>query len=266
MVDAFLTPSSSRITIGVGGDIFSRTSQTPFSTELAAKKKKKKRSNDGSPAAASVSGFGKVATTEPPPAPSSGGDSIADDASPVGLRSIESTEEDVAAQQLQPSQQLNLDPNLSPEEKSQAILRQKFGLKSFDEQQSNKDAGVAEAEAAKKAALRNKLRNLDSVWPENADVWDVIPTPILVGFGNFLKLGLGICTVAFVAAGFAIAAEAWSVASKNPLPENIDNFIVNIVEPNFTPGLLVLLGFSVSLGLFASAQLGSKSSVYREEP
>ena len=73
-------------------------------------------------------------------------------------------------------------------------------------------------------------------------------------------------TVAFVLAGFGITAEAWSVATSNTLPDNVDQFIVNVIEPNFTYGLLVLLGFSVSLGIFATAQLGSGSSFYKEEP
>jgi hypothetical protein len=56
-----------------------------------------------------------------------------------------------------------------------------------------------------------------------------------------------------------------SKATASPLPEDIDKFIVNIVEPNFTPGLLVLLGFSVSLGAFATMQMASAGSTYKEE-
>ena len=130
----------------------------------------------------------------------------------AGLRSID-VDDSTSTSTLQPSAQLNLDPSLSPEEKSQAILRRKFGLKSFAEQQSNMSVGVAEAAEKKKNASRSKLRNLDSAWPEGADVFDVLPPSLLLGFGNFLKVGLVACTVMFVAAGFAIALEAWSVSS-----------------------------------------------------
>jgi hypothetical protein len=50
------------------------------------------------------------------------------------------------------------------------------------------------------------------------------------------------------------------------LPEGLEEWVVNVVEPNFTPLLFVLLGFSVGLGLFSAGQLGSKGSVYREDP
>lgn len=63
----------------------------------------------------------------------------------------------------------------------------------------------------------------------------------------------------------AITVEAWSKTTKTALPESLDQFIVGTVEPNFTPGLLVLLGFSVSLGVFAAAQLGSQGAQYRED-
>ena len=76
---------------------------------------------------------------------------------------------------------------------------------------------------------------------------------------------MAICTVTFVAAGLAITVEAGSKATDNPLPPAVDDFITNVIEPNFTPGLLVLLGFSVSLGAFAALQLGSSASTYRED-
>jgi len=40
---------------------------------------------------------------------------------------------------------------------------------------------------------------------------------------------------------------------------------VNTIEPNFTTGLFVLLGFSVGLGVFAAAQLGSQGAQYKED-
>lgn len=96
------------------------------------------------------------------------------------------------------------------------------------------------------------------------DIFALIPAPIQIFIDRFLKAGVAVSTGAFVLAGLAITVEAWAAASKQPLPSNIDSLIVNYVEPNFTPGLLVLLGFSVSLGVFTAAQLGSESANYRE--
>jgi hypothetical protein len=45
----------------------------------------------------------------------------------------------------------------------------------------------------------------------------------------------------------------------------LDSFIVTTIEPNFTPGLLVLLSFSIGLGLFSAAQLGSAGATYKED-
>ena len=100
---------------------------------------------------------------------------------------------------------------------------------------------------------------------EDFDIFMIVPPPILRAIDFFLKTGLTITTILFILSGFGITAEAWSVATSNPLPENVDSFIVNVIEPNFTPGLLVLLGFSVCLGIFATAQLGSGSSTYKEQ-
>jgi hypothetical protein len=117
-----------------------------------------------------------------------------------------------------------------------------------------------------KEAQRDKVRNIEKLWPEDKDVFEVLPPELLRGVDTALKVGLGVCTLAFLVAGVFITIEAGSKATGNALPSGLDDFIVNVVEPNFTPLLGVLLGFSVSLGLFSAGQLGSKSSVYREEP
>ena len=71
--------------------------------------------------------------------------------------------------------------------------------------------------------------------------------------------------MAFIAAGIFITIEAGSKATGSPLPEGLETFVVNVVEPNFTPGLGLLLAFSVTLGLFSVALGGSASSTYRED-
>ena len=142
-----------------------------------------------------------------------------------------------------------------------SILRDTYGLRTREEQN---------AQAKREEAVKEQRKKL-AEWKQQAeagedfDIMQVLPAPVLVAIDTFLKAGVAICTVLFVLAGIGITVEAWSKASGSPLPENIDTFIVNTVEPNFTPGLLVLLGFSVSLGAFAAAQLGSSSSTYRED-
>merc|ERR1712228_74707 len=100
---------------------------------------------------------------------------------------------------------------------------------------------------------------------EDIDLFQLIPSSLIKIINNFLKLGLGISTFLFICAGIGITLEAYSASSGNPLPENIDRYITDIIEPNFTIGLLVLLSFSICLGAFSLAQLGSKGSIYRKE-
>ena len=122
---------------------------------------------------------------------------------------------------------------------------------------------LVEAEA--KRAKRDKLRNLDKIWPEDKDLFEVLPPELLRGIDTTLKVGLGVCTTLFILAGVLITIEAGSKATGYELPNGLEDWIVSVVEPNFTPLLGVLLGFSVGLGLFSAGQLGSRGSVYRED-
>jgi len=152
-------------------------------------------------------------------------------------------------------------PSGNIEDRTGSILREKYGLRTREEQ---------EAAEAKKKQLEDQRRQL-SEWQrladegEDFDLLQVIPDPILIFIDKFLKVGVAVCTSLFVLAGFAITVEAGSKATGNPLPQEVDDFIANVVEPNFTPGLGVLLSFSVALGLFASLQLNSAASTYRED-
>jgi len=121
-------------------------------------------------------------------------------------------------------------------------------------------------ESQKKKEQRDKLRNLDKIWPEDEDVFAILPPGFIKGVDSFLKLGLGVCTVLFIAAGVFITIEAGSKATGEDLPLGLEEWIVNVVEPNFTPGLFVLLGFSISLRVFSVAVGSSAGSTYREEP
>ncbi|KAL7539619.1 hypothetical protein ACHAXR_011715 [Thalassiosira sp. AJA248-18] len=252
---AFVTPSSTLVSQRQQ-QIVIASSQ---SVALSAKKNKKNRS--------SGEGFGKSSSSSS--APSSVGSAIeeeaTDDASTAAPRALQSINNN-AAQQQSPAQQLNLDPNLSDEEKSQEILRQKFGLKSYEEQQADIGDYRAILDAENKKEKRNKLRNLDQVWPEEKDFIAVLPPGVIKGIDSFLKLGLGVTTTAFLASGVLITIEAGSKASLYEIPEGLEDFVVNVIQPNFTPGLGVLLAFSVSLGLFSVGLGGSASSSYKESP
>ncbi|KAL9190451.1 hypothetical protein ACHAXT_007662 [Thalassiosira profunda] len=225
-------------------------------TRLAAKKKKQRSASSGA-------GFGKS------PAASAGSAVREEPAeaseAPRALQSIEGAPLSAAAPTMA-TEDLGLDPNLSPEERSQAILRQKFGLKSYEEQQADVGDYRAVLDADKKKARRDKLRNIEELWPEDKGIVEVLPPGFIKGVDTFLKAGLGVSTVAFIAAGILITIEAGSKATGTALPPGWEAWIETVVEPNFTPGLGVLLGFSVSLGLFSVALGGSASSTYREDP
>ncbi len=219
------------------------------STSLYAKKKKGKKSGKG---------FGKQSATPPTakstPAESAFTTSSGTDDVPAGFSSIEATTPQSFARP-----QVDIDPNLSQEEKNKEILKQQFGLRSFEEKQGDIKA------AEKMAEQRSRMQKIKQMEDEEFDIFMVLPPGLVKAIDLFLKTGLAVTTGLFILAGVGITAEAWSVATSNNLPENVDSFIVNVIEPNFTPGLFVLLAFSVSLGIFATAQLGSGSSTYKEQ-
>lgn len=214
-------------------------------TSLFAKNNKNKRS--------SGKGFGKGSTEVKNPN-SNDSSSFAG-----GLTSIETSTSTSTPTSFARPKEIELDPNLSEDERNKEILKQKFGLKSFEEKQG--DLKKAEKMAENKA----RMQQIKQMKDEEFDIMMIIPPPVVRAIDAFLKIGLAITTTLFILAGMGITAEAWSVATSNPLPEDVDAFIVNVIEPNFTPGLFVLLGFSVSLGVFATAQLGSGSSTYKEQ-
>jgi len=162
---------------------------------------------------------------------------------------------------LQSVESTNVEEDADPEERAKALLRDKYGMKTLSEQQL--DAKQLEARKEQRKKLDEWKKKAEQ--GEDFDIMSMLPAPVLIAIDRFLKFGTALCTVAFVSAGVLITVEAWSKASNSPLPENVDSFIVGTVEPNFTPGLFVLLGFSVSLGVFAALQLGSQGSTYKED-
>ena len=249
--EAFVSPSrqrhSRRITTNPA------PAESTLLTSLSARKKKTKKQRSGE-------GFGNTAAssaveerTSPEPS-SSGGDE------PRALTSIETA----APAATKPA--VDLDPNMSEEERSRAILRQRFGLKSYEEQQADAGDYRALIDAEEKAKTRDKLRNIESLWPEDKDFFAVLPPGIVRGIDTFLKAGLGVTTTLFLLSGVFITLEAGSKATGYELPAGLEDFTVNVIEPNFTPGLGVLLAFSVSLGVFTIGLGSTASSSYREDP
>lgn len=146
--------------------------------------------------------------------------------------------------------------DLPAEERAKSLLKNKYGLKSLEDQQI--DAKVQE-QRKKLDEWKTKAET-----DEGFDLIAMLPGPVLIAIDRILKAGVTITGTLFIASGIAITLEAWSKTTGEPLPENVDRFIVRTVEPNFTTGLLVLLGFSISLGLLSAAQLGSQGARYKE--
>jgi len=153
------------------------------------------------------------------------------------------------------------DPNASVEERTAQILKDQYGLQTIEEKQSDFKRKEARRNARKK--LDEMKRDIELDKP--LDILGMIPDLGIVVIDGVLKFGLAGSTVLFILAGFGICVEAWSKATGGILPDKVDAFIANTIEPGFTPLLGILLLFSVSLGLFATAQLGSESSRYTEK-
>lgn len=231
------------------GFVLPRSSQQPFpSFALQAKKQKGK---------ATGKGFGKVEEGDTSPQAAATIDSSTSSGAGSALKSVEGGSNAIPTAQAF----LQVDENVPVEERTASILRDAYGLRTRDEQDAEAKRQKADKDQKKKLAEWKKQADLG----RDFDIMAILPGPVLIGIDYFLKAGTAICTLLFVLAGVGITFEAWSKASNSPLPPDIDAFIVNIVEPNFTPGLLVLLGFSVSLGGYAALQLSSASSTYRED-
>lgn len=236
--------------------IMIRPMSLPSTTTTALHAKKKNKNSS------SGKGFGKVSDIKPTKlennndndATTTYNEPLQSTTSSSGLSSIETT---TSTSFTRPT--VDIDPNLSTDERNKEILKQQFGLRTFEERQGDMKA------AEKLAEQKAKMQKIKQMKDEDFDIMMIIPPPVLKGIDLFLKTGLAITTTLFILAGIGITAEAWAVSTGNKLPEDVDAFIVNIIEPNFTPMLLVLLGFSISLGIFATAQLGSGSSTYKEQ-
>ena len=228
-------------------------------TSLVALQAKKKKKGNKKP-----QGFSKAPPVEDKPKPKRESPSSSTQAAGTGddtfLTSVEGGSNAVPTidTTMQPKV---IDESIPVEERTSKILREQYGMRTMEEQQAELRRKEQIDEQRKKLNEWKKLADQG----EDFDIMQILPPPVLKGIDAFLKVGLGITGVLFILAGLGITAEAWSKTAENPLPENIDTFIVETIEPNFTNGLFVLLGFSVSLGVFSALQLSSASSTYREE-
>jgi len=182
----------------------------------------------------------------------SGGGDLSTNTEFVGLSSIED-----ALDYGRP--EIDIDPNAPVADRTQSILKDKYGLRSFEEQQGDVRAAERKAENSK------RMKKIKDMTDEEFDLFEFLPPMLVKGIDLFLKGGLTVTTILFILAGIGITFEAWAVSTKNTLPEWGTRLIEDTIEPNFTAGGIVLLLFSISLGVFATAQLGSKKSAYRED-
>jgi len=245
LISAILVPKALSFVVSPQAKAF----RPPSLATLHAKTKKGNQSGKG---------FGKEPVAPKPTSNKEDDTSTTAAASAEGsfLRSAEGGSKAIPTMEKGPASP-TMDQDLPPEERAKKLLREQYGLRTLQEQRMEDQI----------AENRQRLDNLKKMADEGKDIdlMTIIPAPVLKGIDAFLKLGVGVCTVAFVLAGIAITVEAYSKVSGNALPANIDSFIVNTIEPNFTYGLLVLLGFSVSLGGFAALQLSSGAATYKEE-
>jgi len=234
-------------------------SRAAATTTLLAKKKATKRST-------SPKGFGSGGADEDDTFERQQQEEEPSTAATTFLRSVESGGSDSIPVVEEPTRQARRadggadDELLLPEERAKQILREKYGMKSLEEQQMDAKQVKQYEERQKKLGQWKKAAESE----QELDIMAMIPAPIVIAIDRFLKIGLTVCGVLFIGAGLGITLEAWSKTSGNPLPPDVDAFIADTIEPNFTTGLLVLLGFSVSLGIFAAAQLSSASAIYKE--
>lgn len=84
---------------------------------------------------------------------------------------------------------------------------------------------------------------------------------------RFFGAGAVATGVVFLLSGISVSGEALCKVLDYPLPQAVDDALVNVVEPILTPSLFTLFGFSISLGLLKQLQFNDEASgvLYRED-
>ncbi|KAK4536971.1 hypothetical protein CDCA_CDCA10G2996 [Cyanidium caldarium] len=89
---------------------------------------------------------------------------------------------------------------------------------------------------------------------------------VLVGAERGLSLLVTVFLTVFLLAGGGITFEALAVSTKHPLPDAVDAFVRQQVEPTFTPSLVAFLFGSSLLGVLRTVLMqGSPDTSYRED-
>ena len=91
-----------------------------------------------------------------------------------------------------------------------------------------------------------------------------VPDDVQVAAEKLLLGGGLLCLAVFVFIGGAITVDAFSVASGSPLEPGMKAFIVDVLEPKFTPTLIAGFACSISLGGLKALQLTSDDAQYSE--
>ncbi|KAL3910150.1 MAG: hypothetical protein SGPRY_009163 [Prymnesium sp.] len=103
--------------------------------------------------------------------------------------------------------------------------------------------------------------------PQSGDPLSKIPKKGQELLERFFAGGAILFGCVFLASGIAVSVEALCKVLGSPLPEAVDAALIQYVEPALTPSILILFGFSISLGVLKQLQLSSASGgvLYTEE-
>ncbi|CAN0098312.1 unnamed protein product [Pylaiella littoralis] len=111
-----------------------------------------------------------------------------------------------------------------------------------------------------------KAKEVDqSAAPKITSFFELIPPETQLVLERVFIAGFLGCLLFLVACGCAIGVEAYFLSTSGKLPPDLDQFIVQTMEPLFTPSLALTFLFSSCLGVLKLGQMGQESVVYRED-
>lgn len=103
----------------------------------------------------------------------------------------------------------------------------------------------------------------EAVFGEN--VMANIPMDLQAKIDSILVTGTFLALSFVVLSGIGISLGAFKVVFPQvEISQSVDDLIVNVLSPSFTPGLGVFFFFSITFGLFKFAQVSSSQTVYKE--
>mmetsp|Transcript_30685 Transcript_30685/g.77342 ORF Transcript_30685/g.77342 Transcript_30685/m.77342 type:complete len:270 (+) Transcript_30685:192-1001(+) len=114
------------------------------------------------------------------------------------------------------------------------------------ESDRRREEALRQANAGKISGLTQKMQPKPGLPLE--DEVAQIPVEVLKTVENSLLYGVLAVGALWVLAGLGTAYDAYMIATKQPVPAGLDEFLGKYVEPFLTPGLGVVLLFSVMLG------------------